>query len=137
VPLAPAPTCAVGRAAPPYCSLFQPEADQVVEGGPGGRRALAAYGQLTSAFQSANIPAGLCFQIHACFSQKPTAGARMCIGIPSTLGAVGNAGRVRVRPADDPLDGDELAAAVRSRLLNEHLRFEGSRPLCGRPEGRR
>jgi len=55
-------------------------------------RTSAAYGQVTSGFQSANIPAGLCFQIQACLSQKPTAGTRMCIGIPSTLGAVGTPG---------------------------------------------
>jgi hypothetical protein len=30
------------------------------------RRLVVAYGQVTSGFQSANIPAGLAFQIQAC-----------------------------------------------------------------------
>ena len=38
--------------------------EQLVEADP-TRRSIA-YGQVTSGFQSENMPAGLCFQIHAC-----------------------------------------------------------------------
>jgi hypothetical protein len=58
----------------------------------------APYGQLTSGFQSANIPAGLCFQTQACMSQKPTAGFRMCICIPSTEGGSGVPGGLEFGP---------------------------------------
>jgi len=43
---------------------FQPE-EQFVEADPTAADS-GAYGQVTFGFQSANMPAGLCFQIHAC-----------------------------------------------------------------------
>jgi hypothetical protein len=49
---------------PALLLVLQPE-EQVVEADPMATDS-GAYGQVTFGFQSANIPAGLCFQIHAC-----------------------------------------------------------------------
>jgi hypothetical protein len=53
-----------GRDGPSSCSFFQPE-EQFVEADPTAAD-LEPYGQVTSGFQSANIPAGLFIQIQAC-----------------------------------------------------------------------
>ena len=60
--------------------------------------------------------------------QKPTAGTRMCIGIPSTDGWLGHPGRVGVRAPDDPFDGDELTLPVWPRRIDEDL---GLQSICG------
>jgi hypothetical protein len=47
--------------------------------------------------------------------EKPTAGLRMCIGIPSTVYASVTPGGLEFGPWPTPFHGDEVVLSVRSR----------------------
>ena len=51
------------------------------------RSAARTHGQLTSGFQSANMPAGLCLQIHAWAMYQFRTGLSTCSACPNTTGA--------------------------------------------------
>ena len=90
------------------------------------------HGQVTSGFQSANMPSGLCFQTHACSTYQLSTGFRMCSDSPNTDGGLVFPVPSQSGLGNDPLDGAKHEGPVVSRGdrrgLPDHLEQSTDHP---------